>query len=64
MARRKTVLRCTCRQCTWGLHRGRDKRNAVYFANVRLRRKASAALRKADYDSAQDIIVESAGYTD
>jgi hypothetical protein len=64
MAQRLKVLRCTCRQCTLGLHRGRSKKNAVYFATVKLRRKAAAALRKEDYEAAQDVIIESAGYTD
>jgi hypothetical protein len=71
MARRKQVLRCSCRNCSNGLHRkNRSKRNEVYYANHTLRRIVASLLRKAAYfnddssaDKAQDIYL-SAGYTD
>jgi hypothetical protein len=71
MARKKRVIRCSCRTCNRGLHRKRHKaaqstRNEVFYA-IRSERRAVASLLRSNDDSrrdlAQDIIV-SAGYTD
>lgn len=76
MARRKTVLRCTCRQCNAGLHRRVRNRNGsrsneVQSAHRAIRRSTSALIAKAEhssddsrYDFVLDVQLESAGYTD
>jgi hypothetical protein len=76
MARRKTVLRCSCRNCQRGLHRKTRNRNGsrtneVQSAYRSIRRNTRDLIAKAEHsidDSSYDLVldaqIESAGYTD
>lgn len=62
MARRKTVIRCGCKRCTWGSHT-RYGGFMVQCVIKRIRHKTAQYLKTEQYDKAMDVI-ESAGYLD
>jgi hypothetical protein len=64
MARKRTVITCGCRRCSWGMHHSSWGRSLMQDTVQALRHQTKIALRKGDYEKAQDIIVVSAGYLD
>ena len=64
MARKRTVIKCGCRSCSWGMHHSAWGKSKMQDTIQSLRHHTKAALRKGEYDKAQDIIVVSAGYLD
>jgi hypothetical protein len=58
---RKQILRCSCRSCRRGLHRGSGFE--MTKCNRTVRRRTTQLLKAEDYDAAQDVII-SCPYTD
>ena len=62
MARKKNVIKCSCRQCCFG-SRSSYGQFQLQQSKRKVRHDTNVLLRKEKYDEALDIIV-SAGYLD
>lgn len=63
MARKKDVIKCGCRQCSWGMHHSSYGKAQIKRAIHSVRRTTKQLLTTGEYEKVLDVLV-SAGYTD
>jgi hypothetical protein len=63
MARKKNVIKCSCKQCTWGMHHSSFSKSQMKNCVQKVRHHTKQLLNVGEYDKALDFLV-SAGYLD